>query len=166
MTKEQYRRMVEKTQRACTHLPGKTAALRIPTFLCAAVYLVSLLCVWLAKDARIVRAVLVPAFCFLLVTMLRPLINRERPYDRYGLAPVGHYRPGKGKSMPSRHTASAAAIACAVIYLFPTVPAAIGMFLLCAVIAALRVLSGHHDVIDVLCALVLAFFVSLVGYLI
>ena len=67
--------------------------------------------------------------------------------------------------MPSRHTASAAAIAFAVIYIFPTAPVAAGMLALCAVIAALRVLSGQHFATDVLAALLLSGVMSAVGYL-
>ena len=68
--------------------------------------------------------------------------------------------------MPSRHTASAAAIAFAVIAAFPSVSCAAAMLLLCAMIAALRVLSGQHYVSDVLAALALSFVLSAIGYLI
>ena len=63
-------------------------------------------------------------------------------------------------------TASAAAIAFAVIYAFPTPPVAAGMLALCAVIAALRVLSGQHYATDVLAALLLSGALSAVGYLV
>ena len=143
----------------------RQAFLRVPTYLCALVYLLALGQLALAGDARFLRALLVPAVCFLTVTALRPAINRERPYDRFKAQPVGRYRRGKGKSMPSRHTASAAAIAFAVIYIFPTAPVAAGMLALCAVIAALRVLSGQHFATDVLAALLLSGVMSAVGYL-
>ncbi len=116
-------------------------------------------------DGRIIRAVLVPAACFAVVTALRPLLGKQRPYDRYGAPPVGAYNPGKGKSMPSRHTASAAAIACAVVYIFPRPAVVVCMALLCALIGGLRVLSGQHDLSDVLAALALSLVLSLVGYL-
>ena len=111
MTREQYIRMTEATRRAADRLPGGARALRAPTLLCAAIYCASLLYLMFTGDGRIVRAVLVPAACFAVVTALRPLLGKQRPYDRYGAPPVGAYSPGKGKSMPSRHTASAAAIA-------------------------------------------------------
>ena len=165
MTRERYIRMTETTRRAVSRLPGGTKALRAPTLLCAAIYCASLLYLMFTGDRRIIRAVIVPAVCFAVVTVLRPLIGKQRPYDRYGVPPVGAYKPGKGKSMPSRHTASAAAIACAVIYVFPTVPVILAMVLLCLVIAALRVLAGQHDVSDVLAALALSMVLSLIGYL-
>ena len=59
---------------------------------------------------------------------------------------------------------SAAAIACAIAYVFPH-PAVIAcMALLSAVIGSLRVLSGQHDISDVLAALALSLVISLVGY--
>lgn len=165
MTKAQYIRMTGGTRAALSRLPGGEKLLRLPTLLCAAAYLFALLFLAARRDARIVRVLLVPAACFLAVTALRPLIGRQRPYDRFGAPPVGRYRPGKGKSMPSRHTASAAAIACAVIAVFPRPAVCVLMLALCALIAALRVLSGQHYTSDVLAALALSFALSLAGYL-
>ena len=165
MTRDQYIRMTSRVRAVTNRLPGGAGALRLPTYACAAVYIAALFYLMLTRDIRLVRALCVPAVCFLLVTALRPVIGKQRPYDRFGAPPVGEYRPGKGKSMPSRHTASAAAIACAVIWLWPVWPVAAAMGLLCAVIAGLRVLSGQHDVSDVLAALALAAAVSLAGYL-
>lgn len=165
MTREQYIRMTEATRRVADRLPGRAKALRAPTLLCAAIYCASLLYLMFTGDRRIVRAVLVPAACFAVVTALRPLIGKQRPYDRYSAPPVGAYSPGKGKSMPSRHTASAAAIACAVVYVFPRPAVVVCMALLCALIGSLRVLSGQHDLSDVLAALALSLALSLAGYL-
>ena len=165
MTKEQYTDMTNAVRAVTNRLPGGAKALRIPTLICAAAYCAALLDLMFKGDLRIIRAVLVPAVCFLVVTILRPLIGKQRPYDRFDVPPVGAFRPGKGKSMPSRHTASAAAIACAVIYIYPTVPVILAMSVLCLIIASLRVLSGQHDVSDVLAALVLSLLLSLIGYL-
>lgn len=165
MNREQYVRMTACVRRATDALPGGILWLRAPTALCAALYLGTLASLMLARDARLVRALLVPAACFLAVTALRPAIGRERPYDRFNAEPVGRFRRGKGKSMPSRHAASAAAIAMAVIYAFPTPPVAAGMLALCAVIAALRVLAGQHYMSDVIAALLLSGMISAVGYL-
>lgn len=164
MKKETYIRMTD-AMRACTaHLPFGAAALRLPTYVCAAAYLLALLTLMLRRDIRLIRVLLVPAACFLAVTALRPAIGRQRPYDRFGVPPVGSYRPGKGKSMPSRHTASAAAIAFAVVYAFSSAPLTLLMLFLCILIAALRVLSGQHYISDVLAALAISALISLIGY--
>ena len=164
MTKETYVRMTDAVRRAAGRLPGGERLLRMPTLVCAAVYLLALLRLMLARDIRLVRVLLVPAACFALCTVLRPLIGRQRPYDRFGAEPVGRYRPGKGKSMPSRHTASAAAIALAAAYAFSSPAVTAFMVLLCLLIASLRVLCGQHYIGDVLAALALSGIVSLIGY--
>ena len=165
MTKEQYIRMTGWGRSAVARLPGGAKALRAPTLVCAAAYLYALLFLMLSSDMRIFRALLVPAVCFGVVTVLRPAIGRTRPYDRFGASPVGPYRSGKGKSMPSRHAASAAAIACAVVYVFPSPWVTAAMLALCALIAALRVLSGQHYISDVAVALAISFSLSALGYL-
>ena len=67
--------------------------------------------------------------------------------------------------MPSRHAASAAAIAFAVVYVFPQPFVIAAMLALCALIAALRVLCGQHYPSDVLAALAISAALSAVGYL-
>lgn len=166
MTRNQYIRMTDAMRRVTQRLPGKTACLRVPTYVCAACYLAALIVFAFRQDLRLMRLILVPAACFLTVTALRPAINRMRPYDRFDAQPVGSFRRGKGKSMPSRHAASAAAIAFAVIYACPSVPVAVCMLALCVLIAALRVLTGQHYISDVLAALALSLTLSLIGYLI
>ena len=165
MTKEQYARMTGCVRSVTNRLPGGSKVLRVPTLICAAIYCATLIRLMFAGDMRIIRAVLVPAACFLAATALRPAIGKQRPYDRFDTPPVGAYRPGKGKSMPSRHTASAAAIACAIAYVFPHPAVIVCMALLCAGIGSLRVFSGQHDISDVLAALALSLTLSLAGYM-
>lgn len=164
MTREQYIWMTSRVRRATNALPGGAAWLRLPTYLCAAAYLFTLLYLMLLRDVRLIRALWVPAICFAAVTLLRPAINRERPYDHFDAEPVGPFVRGKRKSMPSRHTASAAAIAFAVIAVFPIWPVMLAMLVLCALVAALRVLSGQHYISDVLVALLLSGALSAAGY--
>ena len=164
MTQEAYIRMTNATRSAVSRLPGGEKLLRLPTFACAIAYMLALLHLMLMRDIRLVRALLVPAACFILCTVLRPLIGRQRPYDRFDAEPVGRHVRGKGKSMPSRHTASAAAIALAAAYAFSSPVITAAMALLCLIIASLRVLCGQHYISDVLAALALSLVVSLIGY--
>ena len=166
MTRERYLSMTGGMRAAVRRLPGGERALRLPTYLCAALYIAALFTLMFARDIRLVRALAVPAACFLLVTALRPVIGKQRPYDRYGVKPVGGYEPGKGKSMPSRHTASASAIALAVAWVYGAWSVSLIMLALCALIAALRVACGQHDVSDVLAALLLSAVISFVVYII
>ena len=163
MTKEQYRSITQRARRMAARLPFGAKAFSIPTYLCAAIY-IGTLCLLLARrDSRFFRAALVPASIFLLVTALRPAL-RQRPYDAFGIPPVGDFEPNKGKSMPSRHAASAAAISFAVMWVFPTLPVIILMSALCLFISALRVFTGKHYPSDVIAALLLAGAISCLGY--
>ena len=164
MNRTQYEKMTGRTRRTLARLPGGDRLLALPACLCAACYCILLARLLARGDARLFRFVLVPACCFFAATGLRRLINRPRPYDRFGLPPVGRYTPGKGRSLPSRHTASAAAIAIAVCRARPEPAVIAAMALLTAAVAALRVLSGHHDLWDVLSALALSAAISLPGY--
>lgn len=164
-TRDAYVRMTRDVRALTDHLPGGAAALAAPTVVCAAAYGFALAFLLVRRDARLVRAVFVPAACFLAATALRPVIGRERPYDRFDSPPVGRYRRGKGKSMPSRHAASAAAIACAVVYALPHPATALLMLLLTLVIAALRVLAGQHYASDAAAAVAMSFLLSAAGYL-
>jgi len=164
MTRDAYIRMTGAVRRAVSRLPGGSIWLRLPTYLCAGAYIAALFHLMLLRDIRLLRVIFVPAACFIVCTILRPLIGRQRPYDRFGAPPVGSHTPGKGKSMPSRHTASAAAIAMAVAYITPSPLLRTAMLLLCAAVAAIRVLSGQHYISDAAAALVLSGLISLIGY--
>jgi len=164
MTRDTYIRITGRMRTMLARLPGKEKLLRLPTLLCAISYIAALFALMLMRDIRLIRALIVPAACFIVCTVLRPLIGRQRPYDRFDAEPVGRFVRGKGKSMPSRHTASAAAIAIAVAWAFPSPIIMILMALLCALIACLRVLCGQHYPSDVLAALLLSLIISLIGY--
>lgn len=166
MTRTQYLRITQKTRSLLSVLPFGDRLLHFPTYLCAAIYLMAIGFLVNSRDPRIMRALIVPALCFLVVTVLRPIINRRRPYDAFDLPPVGKWRKGKGKSMPSRHTASAAAVAFAVIYVFPSITVSIAMGLLALLIGFLRIASGQHYPSDVAAAIVLSAILSYIGYMI
>lgn len=166
MTRQQYKTMTETTRAVVGRLPLGEKLLKVPTLLCAAIYLCTLGWLFFNRDGRFWRAAVVPAVCFVTVTVLRPIINRQRPFDYFDLPPVGKWEKGKGKSMPSRHTVSAVAIAIAIAYVFPNPAVIAGMTVLGLLIAALRVLSGKHFVSDVAAAVVLAAGISMIGYLI
>lgn len=102
----------------------------------------------------------VPAVVFVLGTALRRAINRPRPYETLGFAPL-FPKDTKGQSLPSRHCFSAACIAVAAI---PVSPAAAAVLAgLAVVIALTRVLCGVHYISDVLVGLVFGAAASRLG---
>lgn len=100
-----------------------------------------------AKDDRLVWYVAIPAVAFLLVTILRKMLNIERPYEKLTIEPLIH-KQTKGKSFPSRHVFSATMIALTVVTVYPVWGVSlVGVSLL---LALCRVLAGVHYPIDVL----------------
>ena len=110
MTKEQYvkvteplRKDVEKTKR----IVSMNQILTGVVFLAYPLYLAVL---YGEKDPKLLRAILVPAISFVLVTVFRKIINAPRPYEKFEMPPVIE-KDTKGKSFPSRHVFSVFIIA-------------------------------------------------------
>ena len=85
------------------------------------------------------------ALGFILVTVLRKIINAKRPYEIYDFYTVPP-RAKLGASHPSRHCYSAAVIATLGWLVSPLVTLAVGILTL--IIAVTRVVTGIHFVRD------------------
>lgn len=109
-------------------------------------YPIGIVWVFFKQSEIFFQFVLVPLGVFLMVTALRKLINEQRPYERYGIEPV-FAKDTKGKSMPSRHTASAFIISMAMLRINPYL--GIGFLAVSFVIMISRVLAGVHYIRDV-----------------
>lgn len=109
-------------------------------------YPIGIVWVFFKQSEIFLQFVLVPLGVFLLVTALRKLINEQRPYEKYGIEPV-FAKDTKGKSMPSRHTASAFIISMAMLRINPYW--GIGFLAVSFVIMLSRVLAGVHYIRDV-----------------
>lgn len=109
-------------------------------------YPLLLLYLLIQKDAFLFKAFLVPAISFVIVTLIRKLINRKRPYEAYDIHPL-IIKNTKGKSMPSRHVFSACVIA--MVFLHINVYIGIVMLVLALFGAGIRVIGGVHFPSDV-----------------
>lgn len=99
------------------------------------------------------------AVTFLTVTLARRIINAARPYEIYDFGvKIVHKR---GSSFPSRHVASAAAIATALMPGF--LPLGIAVAVLTVALAAVRVMLGLHFVRDVFSGALIGVIGSLIG---
>lgn len=103
-----------------------------------------------AVQGRLWRTLCIPAAVFGAGTVLRAAVNRPRPYEALGFVPL-FPRDTSGKSMPSRHCFSAAAIAAAACTL--SAPLGAAAWVLALLVAAARVLTGVHYPSDVLAGL-------------
>ena len=91
--------------------------------------------------------ILVPAFGFVLLTLLRKWINQPRPYETWGIVPLLD-KDSSGNSMPSRHVFSATIISMACLH--ANLPVGLILLVLSAFLGLVRVLGGVHYPKDVL----------------
>lgn len=137
------------------------AANRLLPALAGFVYLALLSWLALGQNGRFWRAAGVPAAAFALGSALRAALNRPRPYEVYGLAPLVS-KETKGRSFPSRHLLSAAVIAAACWWACP--PLGPAMALIAALLAPARVLAGVHFVRDVAAGAALGALLGWLGF--
>ena len=137
------------------------------------VSLYGLLLIWLVatQSNLLIRAMLVPLITFCVVSLWRSGINWQRPYERYNIDPLIR-KDTQGKSMPSRHMASASIITCTLLWVagnenHPIIwSAAIIGFLGCGAIAYVRIVGGVHFPRDIAVAAVAAITAAAVGFLV
>lgn len=150
MKEKQYRQVSEyfgaKKHRSTT-IKALHDVLPIVMMVFYPVQLISLLIEYGWKSEIFLKATLVPLFVLIFVTVLRYIVNAKRPYEVYDYTPAVN-KNTKGRSFPSRHTASAFIIAMAFMYI--DVKLGVVMLVLATVIALTRVLSGVHFVRDVI----------------
>ncbi len=89
----------------------------------------------------------ISALPFALVSVLRVVINTERPYEVYDFYDTPP-KNKKGKSFPSRHAFSVFLIATLLIEVY--IPFGIALYVFAVLLALSRVLLGMHFVRDVL----------------
>ena len=127
----------------------------IPVVL-AAIYIFSLLFSFVFYPLALIRLFLRPCLCFIFVTILRNRIKAPRPYDVYDYVPLCGFHPGKNRSFPSRHTASAVILALEINVIWGGI---LGIFciILSVMMGVCRVLCGNHFIKDVLAGAFIAF---------
>ena len=91
--------------------------------------------------------ILVPAFGFVLLTLVRKWINQPRPYETWEIIPLLD-KDSSGNSMPSRHVFSATIISMACFH--ASLPVGLILLVLSALLGLVRVLGGVHYPKDVL----------------
>lgn len=99
------------------------------------------------------RITLSPLTVFAMITIFRKIFNRQRPYEKFGIASV-FGKDKKGESMPSRHTASAFIISMAFLYV--SVEFGTAYLIISVLIMTSRVLAGVHFISDVIAGMLIA----------
>ena len=122
---------------------------RMMTVLMPLAYLTLLGTAFMNKGLRqeLAAYIMVPAFGFVLLTLVRKWINQPRPYETWGIVPLLD-KDSSGHSMPSRHVFSATIISMACLH--ANLPAGLMLLVLSAFLGFVRVLGGVHYPKDVL----------------
>ena len=111
----------------------------------------------------LIKALIIMGVPFVLVTLLRRVIDLKRPYGVYGFYEEPP-KDKKGRSFPSRHAFSAFVIGTTAVFLYPLVG---GVLLLFGILLSVcRVLLGIHFIRDVLCGALIGVASALIGVLI
>lgn len=127
----------------------------------AAAYGVTLIWLFATGNGHWLRFAIVPAFVLVLVTVVRKYVNAPRPYEAHDIKPL--VKPStKGCSMPSRHVASAAIIACALGSVSPAIGIVAG--LAACMVAYARVAAGLHYPEDVVAGACIACVCGIFGF--
>ncbi len=105
-----------------------------------------------AIDHKFILSIVVPAVTLFGVALIRRLINRERPYEKFGVSSL-IVKDKKGHSFPSNHAACGFVIAMTGF----SVNAILGTWLLVVafVIALTRIFSGVHFISDVMAGIII-----------
>jgi membrane-associated phospholipid phosphatase len=115
----------------------------------------------ICRDLRASKVIAVPAVTFLTVTVIRQILNCKRPYEELDIIPL-FPKTTKGKSCPSRHTASTVIISFAFLYV--NIWLGVASFVVSAVIAVLRPIAGVHFPRDVIWAILFSTFAGIMGF--
>lgn len=127
-------------------------------------YPLQLICLGISEgwnSGVFLRFALIPLGTFILVTIIRAIINAPRPYEVYDITPIVR-KQTKGKSFPSRHTVSAFIIAMA----FLSVSFSLGliMMIIAMGIAIIRIVAGVHFVRDVVSGAAMSMIIGVLGF--
>lgn len=110
-------------------------------------YPIMLLYLFYQKDDKLMKFSMIPFISFLLVSLIRKIINAPRPYESYNITPLIP-KSTTGKSMPSRHVFSATIISVALLHV--NIGLGILGLLLSITLAICRVIGGVHYPRDVI----------------
>ena len=162
VTKEQYKVLTEYIKKRKILYRSLAVFYKYTPIMIGIAYVITGLYVIFFMPDKLIRFICVPLFTFCTVSLLRRLINRERPYDKFNISPLFKYKAGKGRSFPSRHTASAFIIAMTCLYI-NTFCGVIILFM-AIIVGMTRVLSGMHYMTDVFGAAMLTLLIAISSF--
>lgn len=128
-----------------------------------AFYCLLVLYTFIWQFESLIKVICIPAMVLIIITVLRKVINRQRPYEKHKTESL-FSKTSVGESMPSRHTASAFIISMTALYV--NIYIGIVMLIASCLIALSRVLAGVHHISDVVVASVISICFGMLFYII
>lgn len=134
--------------KSCTHFAARFCPYMVGIF-----YMLFLLKIFLDRPHNLLILAAEPIAVLAITTILRIVINRKRPSEKYNLEPIDGSKK-IGHSFPSIHVAFSLSIALAVLRYGPNM----GLLLsaLAIIITVTRLLSGVHYSTDIIASVIIA----------
>lgn len=124
----------------------------------ATIYIITLTYLAFTLDKRLLITIIKPLSAFTLVTIMRKVIDRNRPFIKYNFEPL--YSKKTNESFPSRHTVSAMSIALLLFNIDLLLGSVALIF--ASIVAICRILCGVHFISDVLVAIIISILIFIV----
>ena len=118
LNRETYIRLMDWGNADQKRIRGIYLLNQLVTYIIYIAYPALALYLFMERDKRLWKIVLVPGVSFLLVSVFRAVYDEKRPYVAFDYKPVIQ-KEKKGKSMPSRHVFSAMILSAAFFYIVP-----------------------------------------------
>lgn len=115
----------------------------------------------LSLGEGLIPAILIPGISFVLLSIVRHMINAPRPYEVFDIEPIINKKTA-GHSLPSRHIFSIFVISTTVFYYYPIAGVLIG--LTGVALAMNRVMGGVHFIRDVVTGALTGIGCGLIGF--
>ncbi|MEG0276063.1 MAG: phosphatase PAP2 family protein [Coprobacillus sp.] len=121
-------------------------------YITMAIYPCIIIYLLIIQSPLLIKVLYKPLGAFLVVTIIRKLVNRPRPYETLNIEPLVSHK--KGESFPSRHAVSSVIIGLVCFYVSPI----LGIFgvIVATIVCLSRIIAGVHYISDVLTAIAIA----------
>ena len=170
--KYNYLALYEKNVAFYTTHPTAKRAIKLGNFFLTWLFFVAYAILWVCvpiledyTPKLFAKLLFVPLLVLLLVTAIRWLIERPRPYHEDGanITPLINKPKSSKKSFPSRHLASASVIALTVWSIYPI--AGIFLFLASFLLGYIRFAAGLHYPSDLIAGELLGILIGLLAFI-
>ena len=140
--------------KSCTHFLSRFCPYMVAIF-----YMLFLLKIYLDRPNNLFILAAEPIGVISITLILRIIINRQRPSEKYNLLPIDGSKK-TGHSFTSIHVATSLSIALAVLRYGPNM--GLLLFTLTIFITIARLLSGVHYISDIIASISIALIINII----